>query len=146
MLIIDDALLLRFLCDEPLDWVPSGHERGDLATTHTFQYRLLIAALKDRPEGKHSSAIHLLPEGDRIRIRWRLRTLELHLTVLDPRPAVATAAAISVSVGRLSHLQCEALGAAVHHDAALAVTASSRSLEQASVATDITIFHVADAA
>jgi hypothetical protein len=130
MLIIDDSLLFLFLRGH-LEWLPIDTDPSQLATTYTYQYRLLISALKVRPEGVHSRAMHSVSAEDRAVIRQRLQWLERHLTVLDPRPGVRTASAVSVEIGGMSHLQTHAVSAAIRHNATLALTATSTGLERA---------------
>ena len=99
---------------------PAGtaQRRGDPSAPRVGRYRATRRACRDR--------------------RRRPRTPRLarastapHVTILDPRPSLRSAAQIVVQMGRLNQLQAEILGAAVHHHAALAPTASSDALVHA---------------
>ena len=133
MLIIDDRLTFDVLTDF-YGWLPSGHDPDELATTTGFYYRLHLATVQDTPravQGVHTRAFHALPADEQVRVRARLLNPAPHVTILDPRPSLRSAASIAVQLGRTSQLQAELLGAAVHHHAALALTAWSDRLVQA---------------
>jgi hypothetical protein len=127
MLIIDDRLLFRVLRGT-YAWLPEGHDPSELATTTSYQYRLLTALLKGTGIGVHSQALKDLSPTERRRVLSRAQSPEPLVAVLDPRSSLSTSALVGAEVGRFSYLQAEFVGAAMIHNAALAVTTASQTL------------------
>ena len=141
MLIIDDRLTFRVLRGS-YNWLPAGHDPSELATTIAYYYRLIIGTLREEPLGVHSSALAELTQTERTQVIARLRYPEPLVTILDPRTSIHTAAAVAVHTGRLSHLQAEAIAAALADEAALAVTALSPGFAAACTSYGLTLHHI----
>jgi hypothetical protein len=143
MLILDDRLTLRVLLGL-FDWLPSGFDSSDLATTPVVLYRLNSALYSERgfTRGVHSSMLSSLTADGQRRVLERADNPEPLLKVLDSRTSLNASVAIATTIGRLGHYQAEILGAAARNDAAIAVTSLSPSFREATQTYELELHHV----
>ena len=126
MIIIDDQLFLRVLQgDNPFPLELRRDRRYSLRTTYAYQFRVLHAASKDAPEGVLSTLVHTATAEDVDVLRRRIRRPEPLVRVLDPLESIAAAIEVK-QLYPLSQLLAELLGAAIFHDAAVALSVEPR--------------------
>ena len=83
------------------------------------------AASKDAPEGVLSTLVHTATAEDVDVLRRRIRRPEPLVRVLDPLESIAAAIEVK-QLYPLSQLLAELLGAAIFHDAAVALSVEPR--------------------
>ncbi len=127
MLILDDELTFAALANE-YDWLPTGHDPAELATTTEWHCRLLIAIMKPEPTGKHSMRFHSFDAQSRERFYARALAPAPIVSLLDPRLSLNTTASIRAGIGRIGFVLAGAIAAAVIHDAELAVATTTDNL------------------
>ena len=124
MIIVDDHLALLAITGRLPDL---GHP-GPIATTYGFHFRLARAVAESARSGSLSRRLENAPAA----LRRVLRPPANRLVVLDPRSSLD--AAVRVATEHSANLLlAELVGAALHHQAALRVTAANAGRSWASV-------------
>ena len=117
MVVVDDHLALLAIAGQ-LPALPGVS--GPVATTWGFHFRLVRALADSARTGTLSRRL----ADPSAALRRGLRPPANRLVVLDPRASVEESVAAAVSHGA-NLLLAELLGAALHHDAAVRVTAAN---------------------
>jgi hypothetical protein len=141
MLILDDELVFAALANE-YDWLPTGHDPAELATTTEWHCRLLIAIMKRDPGGKFSKRFHSFDEQARERFYARALAPAPIVTLLDPRLSLNTTASVMAGVGRIGFVLAGAIAAAVVHEAELAVATTTSNLVELCELYSVRLHHI----
>lgn len=116
MIVVDDHLALLALAGA----LPELDHPGPIATTHGFHFRLARAVADSARSGTLSRRLQNAPTA----LERVVRPPANRLVVLDPRASEAEAVRVATDHAA-NLLLAELVGAAVHHGAAIRVTAAN---------------------